>query len=363
MEFAAATDWSFIRVGTAPWADVVVDGVDRSGSPCAQIPESLNAETDARGSGATLAGQMTCGNGFVLEGHPVISLGAKPIVVTVVTFPDGLRLGIASGYYGDYQSGHDDVWDKYLQHSVEGLGSLFAGTYHRGLAEQVLADSMSCLRDAVADPARWLDGAQPVRSAAPGLVVEACAGFPSRTLADAALGALLTTPTAIRDARIAGWRPNTAVPAGAPREGTGWDLAWVLAAERGEWIYGHVNDWDDTITPFAVGGRGWAVGGWLRLRQLRDQGWSLSAMRLLHTDTVVHQTRPSVSASGMGFEQAPTWAEASGADRWVEVTGSPQSASLHLEAGLSLEEATRLKGDGKMLDEETLRVMAGLAGS
>lgn len=356
------------------WADVVVDGRVNDGDLRTPIPESLTgapprrwrefAERTGRDAAqmwarsrasVTLCADETYPTGadigtgaYVAEGYVVTGIATKPLVTVRIVCPDGFRVGIVTGPYGEDHDGTESVWDRYCQYSMDGLGRVLSGAYLPQQAGLSLDRAVGSLREALGEVERWVAPQPGVRTSGdtPGwrLVRHALCGGAPGTPGGLLLDHLQTGET-VPDSRAAGWW------LGDPD-----DAAWVTAADENDWVWAHITARPDPRhirNPHS--GADWSVRAWETLLGMKQAGWSLAAMKTLHSPAIVQSVARSRAEA-----QPLVWAEAVHVDRWVTAAGSPADASLCMEAGLGLVEVEQMTAAGAALDLDALRILRAL---
>ena len=328
-----------VRRGQVPWADIVVDGrrvEEFWGTP---LPTTLPEPGDRRGQGSGEYSTAWPGGGtltiraytFVVDGQQWWRQTWKPNVTVTLTYPDGFTIAGLQLQVADYNADADQVWRTWSQWDNSAFTRLLAPELVQespvaadpARHGEVAVAGAQRLRAALADVTSWFgpDGPEadyPGSNAAGDLFHYATMGFTSH--ADGA-----DTPgevSELLDAQDAGFDLGN-------RE----DLRWVQAACRGEWAHYHQGWWPDVVA-------------------LRDQGWTIPALTVLHRQVaqIADRWRDQWYADESNLRFTPSghrdyssqpramWADGRGPFLLAEA-GTVVEASRLIEAGIAAKAA------------------------
>ena len=248
---------------------------------------------------------------------------AQQQVLTVLTYADGFRIA--------FPSIHDGNWRDHARFPLDGFGVALLGPETFDIAAWVAAETF---RNTVMNLDQWFEGDSSGRlKTGHGLVGFATFGFGNHRVARDFFRRHKATDDAVVSAVEEGFRMTDAD-----------DVALLLAAAAGSWLTAHES--------------------WRDLRVLRDAGWTLSALTVLHDPQVVQQVNAVCMGSWLDEEEFTfahdEWVRQVGLVEWMCWAKSPEQASMVLTAGYTLTDVRAWVAEGVSPSVEQLTAMAGL---
>lgn len=377
----AGEDLPFVLRDLA-WADVVIDATQAAASPTAPVPAALPApyrpwengnddedptyttRVSAPGSPVEVVATHSMrfrgrDDWYILDGYALVRRGTKGAVAVLITYPDGYRIGVVTGYYGDYDNPAHVVWRKYLDQSPDAFGRMlsFTPTWHTHTGPTVLARHADAFRGATQASWAWFRTPPPADwahdQARSALFVEGAShGFTSPA---AYLKAQADVPSvgSVLDAQEAGW--NLADPDAR---------SWMRMAGRSGWLYRGADyrllTSDLTGRPDGPDARPVANFGvktlkaiferrrFSDLKAVRDAGWAADAVEVL------------ISQGAEGAEEPETASPEALMARWTGLGLTPAQASVYVLAGLRPGEVATMVANGTVPDPDVLRALTAL---